>query len=167
MKQRHWREMVEIIGVLSIVASVLLLASEVRQSNQIARAEVELSIADLHNQLNLMMATDTDFAKLYAKTRNPASHLLTATDLVQIDGLAWHSLNTYLMAQTAFDHALIDQEALNNYKTDIAELMESNPALAKKYIEILGQFETFQNEEVLEAVSQRMATQRAAPAPAD
>ena len=159
--------MVEIIGVLSIVASMLLLASEVRQSNQITRAEVELSIADLHNQLNLMMATDADFAKLYAKTRNPESHLLTATDLVQIDGLAWHSLNTYRMAQTAFDHALMDQETLNSYKADIAWLMESNPALAKKYIEILGQFETLQNDEVFEPVSERMATERAAPAPAE
>ena len=161
MKQKHLREMVEVIGVLSIVAAVLLLASEVRQSNQIARTEIELRLADVHNQQNLVLATDADFAKLYAKTRNPDSHLLTATDLAQIDGLAWHSLNTYLMAQTAFNHALIDQEALNSYKTDLARLMESNPALAEKYIEIFEQFESFRDEEVFEPVSEHMATDRA------
>ncbi len=164
MKQRHWREMVEIIGVLSIVAAVLLLASEVRQSNQIARAEIELRISELHNQLNLELATNADFAKLYAKTKSPESHLLTATDLVQIDGLAWHSVNTYLMAQTAFNSSLIDEEALNSYKSNIAELMESNPALAQKYLEILGQFEALKNQQVFEPVIEHMATKREAPA---
>jgi hypothetical protein len=44
MENRHLRETVEIIGVISIVASLLLVAWEVRQANRIAAAEIEMQI---------------------------------------------------------------------------------------------------------------------------
>lgn len=84
MKQRHWREMVEIVGVLSIVAAILLLASEVRQSNHIAQAKIEIDVAQLYNEVNLSRAPDPDFAKIFAKVQDPDDHLLTATDLSRI-----------------------------------------------------------------------------------
>ena len=154
MKQRHWREMVEIIGVICIVASILLLASEVRQANQITRSDIELRIADMHNRHNLELAHHQAFAKLLAKTRNPESHLLTATDLAQIDGLAAHNLNAYLIAQTAFYRGLIDDNALNNYKSELEKTLQSNPALAQEYVEILERSQSLQGHEVFTPIAE-------------
>jgi hypothetical protein len=157
MKQRHWREMVEIVGVLSIVAAILLLASEVRQSNHIAQAKIELDVSRLYNEVNTSRATDPDFAKLFAKIQDPESHLLTATDLSQIEGLAWHYLNNFLLIQWAFDNGLIDQIDYDSYKADIALIAAANPALISQWMEILEQHPPLSGKEIVAPITSMIA----------
>ena len=157
MKQRHWREMVEIVGVLSIVAAILLLASEVRQSNHIAQAKIEIDVSQLYNQVNMSRATDPDFAKLFAKVQDPDSHLLTATDLSQIEGLAWHYLNNFLVIQLAFDQGLINQIDFDSYKADIALIAAANPALISEWREILEQDPSLSDKEIFTPISDMFA----------
>jgi hypothetical protein len=157
MKQNHWREMVEIVGVLSIVAAILLLASEVRQSNHIAQAKIEIDVSQLYNEVNMSRATDPDFAKLFAKVRDPDSHLLTATDLSQIEGLAWHYLNNFRVIQLAFDQGLINQIDFDSYKSDIALIAAANPALLSEWREILEQDPSLSDKEIFTPISDMFA----------
>lgn len=157
MKQNHWREMVEIVGVLSIVAAILLLASEVRQSNHIAQAKIEIDVSQLYNQVNMSRATDPDFAKLFAKVQDPDSHLLTATDLSQIEGLAWHYLNNFRVIQLAFDQGLINQIDFDSYKSDIALIAAANPALISEWREILEQDPSLSDKEIFTPISDMFA----------
>ena len=157
MKQRHWREMVEIVGVLSIVAAILLLASEVRQSNHIAQAKIEIDVSQLYNQVNMSRATDPDFAKLFAKVQDPDSHLLTATDLSQIEGLAWHYLNNFLVIQLAFDQGLINQIDFDSYKADIALIAAANPALISQWRGILEQHSSLSDKEIFAPITDMFA----------
>jgi hypothetical protein len=90
MKNRHLRETVEIIGVISIVASLLLVAWEVRQANRIAAAQIEMQLAHGFNEMNMSRATTPDFARLFPKLNSPGNHLVTATEESQLQGLAWH-----------------------------------------------------------------------------
>ena len=140
MKYRHWREMVEIIGVISIVAAILLLAWEVKQTNQIAgeiaNAEMEMRLSLLYNEIHQARATDADFAKLFPKLENPEKHLLTATDLSQIRGLTWHYINIYWAAQTAYDNGLLDEDRLNARKADVSRTLDNYPALRAHFIDI-------------------------------
>jgi hypothetical protein len=157
MKQRHWREMLEIVGVLSIVAAILLLASEVRQSNRIAQAKIEIDISQLYNEVNISRATDPDVAKLFAKVQDPDSHLLTATDLSQIEGLAWHYLNNFLIIQLAFDQGLVNQIDFDSYKSDIALIAAANPALISEWREILEQDPSLSDKEIFTPISDMFA----------
>jgi hypothetical protein len=157
MKQNHWREMVEIVGVLSIVAAILLLASEVRQSNHIAQAKIEIDISQLYNEVNISRATDPDVAKLFAKVQDPGSHLLTATDLSQIEGLAWHYLNNFLIIQLAFDQGLVNQIDFDSYKSDIALIAAANPALISEWREILEQDPSLSDKEIFTPISDMFA----------
>lgn len=161
MKQRHWRELVEIIGVIGIVASVLLLAWEVKQSNHIAKAEAEIRITEMYNQVHLARATDVEFAKLVAKIQDPDSHLMTATDQSQIGGLGWHYINIYWVIQTAFDNGLLDQTGLDNYKADLAWAIEHYPALAEQWVVIVEEFEPIRNLEIFEPVVDLIAARQA------
>jgi hypothetical protein len=157
MKQRHWREMVEIVGVLSIVAAILLLASEVRQSNHIAQAKIEIDVAQLHNEVNLSRATDPGFAKIFAKVQDPESHLLTATDLSQIEGLAWHYLNNFLLIQWTFENGLIDQMDFDSYKANITSIVAASPALISQWMEILEQHPSLSDNEILAPITDTFA----------
>lgn len=152
MEQKHWREMVEIIGVLSIVASVLLLAWEVKQSNHILKAELELQLSEMHNQIQHSRATNTDVAKLFAKIDKPENQLFTATDLSQIDGLARHNMNVYWAIQSTFEKGFLDQAGLDDYKSDLANVLEKHPALANQFIEIFEEYGPVQNKEIFEPI---------------
>lgn len=152
MKNVNWREIVEIVGVVSIVGSLLLLATEVRQSNHIANAAIEMSMTQEYNAINFERATNADFAKLYAKMGDPASHLITATEQEQMRGLAWHYSNIYWLAQTAHDNGLMPEEQLQGYALDLGLLLKRQSALQDHFIAISEMIPGMADEEVFAAV---------------
>lgn len=160
MEQKHWREMVEIIGVLSIVAAVLVLAWEVKQTNHISKAELEFQLSDMYNEIHHSRATNTDLAKLFAKIDRPENQLFTATDLSQIDGLAWHYINVYSTIQSNLDNGVLGPAGLNDYKSDLANTLENHPALAKRLIEIFEEQTFIQDREIFEPISEHIAKRK-------
>ena len=161
MKDSHWREIVEVVGVISIVASILLLAWEVKQTNQLAQAEIEMQIAALHNEIQQIRATDGEFAKLFPKLENPEIHLLTATDLSQIRGLTWHYINVYRTVQSAYDRGLLNEDQLNAYKADVKGTLDNYPALHKHFIHIYETQPVLQHKEIFEPIAEIVAAQAA------
>ena len=136
MKDSHLREFVEIVGVISIVAALLLVAWEIHEANRIAVAEIEMRLGRGSDELHLRRATTPDFAKLYPKMSAPGNHLVTATEESQIRGLAQHLANIYYSAQVARDNDLIDAQDLDSYRQDLAQTLERLPGLAPALLEI-------------------------------
>jgi hypothetical protein len=159
MKNSHLRETVEIIGVISIVAALLLVAWEVRQSNRIAVAKIEMELAHGFDEMNMIRATTPDFARLFPKMNSPASHLVTATEESQLQGLAWHIANLYYSAQTAHDNGLLDAQRLDMYRLDLAQTLDRFPGLHAPFLQIydalpeMGSMPVFQPLRDLEARS--------------
>jgi len=136
MKDNHLREIVEIVGVISIVAALLLVAWEIHQANRIAVVEVEMRLDSGFDELHLQRATKPDFAKLYPKMRAPGNHLVTATEESQIQGLAEHLVKLYYSAQVAYDNGLLDAQGLESYRQDLARTLERLPGLAPAIVRI-------------------------------
>lgn len=140
MKDRHLQEIVEIVGVISIVATLLLVAWEIRQANRIAVAEIEMQLADGFNAINMSRATTPDFAKLFPKMGAPGNHLITATEESQLKGLAWNFVNLYYAAQIAHDNGLLDAQRLDVYRQDLAHTLERFPGLHPHLLQIYDAF---------------------------
>jgi hypothetical protein len=140
MKNSHLRETVEIIGVISIVAALLLVAWEIRQSNRIAAAQIEMRLATDFNEINRSRAATPDFAKLFPKMNAPGNHLVTATEQSQLHGLAWYFANLYYSAQIAHDNGLLDARRLGMYRQDLAQTLDRFPGLHAAFLEIYGSF---------------------------
>ena len=136
MKDKHLREIVEIVGVISIVAALLLVAWEVRESNRIAAADIEMRLDRGLTEFALRRATMPDFAKLYPKLSAQGNHLITATEESQIRGLARLLVNTYRTAQVAFDNGLLDASGLESYQRDLAQTLEQLPGLVPAMLAI-------------------------------
>ena len=136
MKNINWREIVEIVGVVSIVGSLLLLAMEVRQSNLIAATEIELQVANMFNIDNIERASNPDYAKLYAKIEDPGSHLITATEQQQIRGLAWFFVNNYAYVQAAYNNGLLSSETYEGLRADFDSIVERHPGLTADFLYI-------------------------------
>jgi hypothetical protein len=154
MKNSHLRETVEIIGVISIVASLLLVAWEVRQANRIASAQIEMQLAQGFNEMNMSRAMTPDFARLFPKLNSPGNHLVTATEESQLQGLAWHFTNLYYSAQIAHDNGLLDK-----YQLDLAQTLDRFPGLHEPFRQIYDSFPELRSMPVFQPLRELEAGQ--------
>jgi len=90
MKSWNARTIVEAIGVLSVVCSLIFVGMELRQNSVATMAATNSSIAESFIELNLAMATSADLARAMTSYEDdPAT--ASPADQVQILGL-WRAL---------------------------------------------------------------------------
>ena len=160
MHRVQFRETVEIVGVVSIVASLLLVAWEVRQSNRIAGTEVMLRLAEQFNEIHSDRVSSPEFAKLYPKLASPESHLVTATENSQMEGLAGRYVNIYLSAQVAYDHGLIGREHFERIVSGAAALVRNYPGLHPHLVAVTAAIPETLKLEVLQPIAELDARQQ-------
>lgn len=134
MNRRHWRETVEIVGVVSIVAALLFVAWEIDRGRQVAAVDVELRLAQGIAEIHAARATTPDFARLFPKLGSPEGHLITATEASQIKGLVLHLVDVYRSAQIAHDRGLLDDTRLSGYVQDLAGMLNRYPGLVPYFV---------------------------------
>ncbi|MGI9200722.1 MAG: hypothetical protein ACR2QL_06670 [Woeseiaceae bacterium] len=159
MNNRHWRELVEIVGVVAIVASLILVASELRQSNRIAAAQTEQHIGENFNTLNIARATDPEFAKLFPKLEAPESHLITATDASQIRGIARHLESVYWTVHSAYENGLISREIRDSYSSDLAQTLEQWPGIRSDFIDMYLKHDWMRESAVYKPIAEYIPSQ--------
>ncbi len=72
MSQSRWRDYLEGVGLVAIVASLIFVAIELRQSNQIGRLEAMHSMAEAWSSVGIELASNENLATLFAKTDSGA-----------------------------------------------------------------------------------------------
>lgn len=144
MTNRHWRELVEIVGVLGIVAAMLLVAAELRESNRIAAAQAAVQVSAQYHRVNLYRAVDPDVAKLFPKLEAPEAHLITATEASQIRAIAAHYINAMGAVRVAYKDDLISAEARDNYIREFRNTIDTWPGLQPYYVDIYENRESIQ-----------------------
>jgi hypothetical protein len=165
MTKRHWRELVEIVGVVSIVAALLLVAAEIRQSNRIAAAQAERQLANAYRTLYRERATNPEFAKLFPKLEAPEGHLTTATETSQIRGIAWHFINVLWSVQGTYENGLISRETRDEYIVDLAYSIEHWPGIRSHYVFIYENLESIQNVDIYAPITDYIAALPASDEP--
>jgi len=166
MTNRHWRELLEIVGVVSIVASLLLLAAEIRQSNNIAVAQTALQIASAYNEMHLARATNPEFAKLFPKLTAPEAHLTTATEASQIRGIALHYFSVLWAVESAFENGLISRETRDEYVAGLAHTIKTWPGIRPYYVELYESLGVLKDAAVYAPIAEYIASQTPAANPA-
>ena len=72
MSNIRWKNLLEGTGLVAIVASLIFVAIELRQSNQIGRLEAMQSMASAWSTVGLELASNENLAALLAKTDSGA-----------------------------------------------------------------------------------------------
>jgi hypothetical protein len=169
MTNRHWRELLEIVGVVGIVAAMILVASELRESNRIAIAQaeiqIEMQINEQHDTLNLARAADPNVAKLFAKMEAPEAHLITATEASQIRGIALHGIDNMWSVHIAFENGMISRETRDGYIVDFAYAMEVWPGIRPHYVDIYNNLSSIQGVKEYAPITNYIAAQAEAETP--
>jgi len=159
MHRIQFRETVEILGVISIVSSLLLVAWQVRQSNRIADTDIKIQLTQEYNELHRIRLTSPELAKLYPKLASPRNHLITATESSQMEGLAWHYVNIYSSAQAAYDSGLLSREQFEIYIAGATWLVDAYPGLHTHFIKIYTILPMMRASEVFQPIAE-LATRK-------
>lgn len=84
MAKLTWRQNAELIGIAAIVASLVLVAYELRQNSEFAAAEEVATRYLAGIDAYAMLAENSELAEIYSKSCGSDDHLLTDAERVQL-----------------------------------------------------------------------------------
>lgn len=164
MRKTNWREIVEVIGIVSIVAALLLVAWEIRQANRAVRAEVGMQLAAAQGEIHAARFRSAEFAQLFPKIKAPEAHLITATDASRIEALAWHLASFYWSVQIAYDGGLLGADGFAHHARELAATLDRWPALKPPMAALYAVSPEFRDLEIFAPVAKLPAPAANAPA---
>lgn len=150
-KHGRIRDIVELIGMGAVIASLLLVAYEVRQSNRIAQATTTYEIGRDVNEFNTLGYSDPQFAALLLKLRDE-DYEPTAVEALQIRLLANRFVNLWTIQEKAHRNGLLSDAQFELTKNDVITVMGVFPALIKPAQEVFAYQPGLRDYEVLQPV---------------
>lgn len=136
MKNKNWRSVAEFVGIVSVVAGLILVALEIRQANDIAKAQVVIELAAQANEFNSSTYKNPDVAELVAAMSNSDHTDFTDTQKTMMTGVAWHFANIFWSAQSAHDNGLLGDDEILIYQSSVAWHIENHPGLRPALINV-------------------------------
>ena len=133
MNNKNWRDVAEIVGIVSIVAGLVLVALEVRQANNIAKTQMVMDLAAEANEFNSATFENAEVAELVAAIYDPDHSEYTDAQQAMMSAVAWHFANLFWSAQRAYDNGLLGEDDILMYQSSLAWHIENMPAMRPWY----------------------------------
>jgi hypothetical protein len=128
MKSMNWKVIVETVGIAAIVASLIFVGLQMRQSQEIAIAETFLSI--LTSEIEIYNATN-EHAELWAKVSSDGE--LTDAEVIIFENLVASIDSTAHRSRSQLER-LGHTNAANLQSADLASFLFQNPAARKVWV---------------------------------
>jgi hypothetical protein len=129
MTNKNWRDIAEIVGIVSIVAGLILVAWEVRQANNIAKTQMVMDLASQANEFNSATFENPEVANLVIAAYDPNYTDYTGTQASMMGAVAWHFSNIFWSAQRAYDNGLLSDDDIQMYQSSVAWHIENFPGM--------------------------------------
>jgi len=136
MKNMTWKDWAEFIGILSIVAGLILVAWEINQANNIAKAQMVMDLAAQANEFNSSAFANSDVADLLTVISDPEGVDVSETQESMIRSVAQHFVNVFWAAQRAHDNGVLGDDDILMYQSSMAWHLENLPGLRTAYVTI-------------------------------
>jgi len=167
MKSKHWRDLVEIVAVLSVVAGLLLVAWEIRQANRIAKAQTVMEFAAQYNTFNSARFGNPEVARLALMLLQPDKFVITETEASMMSGVVYQFHNILWSAQIAYDNGLLSLKDLTKYRSDLVWMLTYMPGLIPEFIIAYETQPSIQNAYVFAPLAELVAELQAEPVDVD
>jgi len=134
------KQLAEILGVIAIVASLVLVASELRQSNRIAIATAEAELRASQREVNSLRAENPELAEILVKARDPSSQLNPIEEEI-VQGYAAAQFAVLSQANASQVNGLLSDYSIEVYSHAILTMLDTYPLFAKYWAEIASDSE--------------------------
>ena len=128
MEHSRIRQLMEAIGGVTLIASVIFLALQVRQGNQIARAETTRELISLLNEFHGDAVSDPTTTNLLLTLTAPTPQL-TPTEVLQVRHLVTRLSNVFNTAHDAYEEGLLPPDRYAAFTAGVRGYMRDYPGL--------------------------------------
>lgn len=122
------KDTAEVVGVIAVIASLLFLGYEIRQSNQIARSTISYELANNYSELNEIIWTNPEVAALHVKARDPG-YVPTAVEEEMLLAEVRRFLNVWGAVENAYRNGHQTREQLDIMLEDVEAVVAEYPAM--------------------------------------
>ena len=137
----------EILGAVAVFLTLLYLATQIKQTNKMARFETTREIVGQFNACNHLYATDATIRKVMLKKEElsveEAEQLYTYVDMY---------CNAWATAQMAFDQGLIDEALYSGTVKDVGVAMSRWPNMRQAVERYFRNYPDFRESEIFRSI---------------
>ena len=156
-------QMIEAVGVVSVVISLLIVAYEIRQTNKIAIVTAEIELRNNYSELNEFMATDHELAELLVRIAD-AEYQTSAAEHLRVRRFCFRNLNIWIASEIAFDNDMLPPSSFQIVLDDISHILRTAPYMHHYFMEILDNYPGWSKTKVVKAIDCLLYT---SPSPRD
>lgn len=138
---------------LGVIAGIVFLALEIRQSNRIALVANETDIRKSYSELAKDVFANRDSAELLARATDPEAEF----DEVELEMLSAHVLsllNIWMAVEIAYDNGMLPLQTYNDAEDDIRAVAKHYPALHSTFRAAIDDYPSARNSLVYRVISE-------------
>ena len=147
MNEGRVRTLAEWLGGLAVVLSVVFLAIQVRQANQIARAEASRELLAMFNEFHDMAISDPAVTEVLVVLRDPAPDL-TPPQTVQVRHFVSRLFNAFSAVHDAYSEGLVPLEDYEAYITGVTGYLQDYPGIVPRLSALIESMPSIHDQEV-------------------
>ena len=151
------KQVVEAIGLVAVVVSLLLVAYEVRQANRIAIVNTEFELRNSFQETNLALLTNPDMAQFLVRT-NTSGELLDGPDGVRARAWVYSNLNSWLAIALAYENGVTTEETYGNILDNIENaIARASPEMRNVWRAAIDSFPSLEQSPVMQRAREALA----------
>ena len=120
----------EVVGAITVVATLLYLGTQIAQTNRISRSIANRDVQLKYEALYTLVATDTGMADLAAKISRDHYEPESEIERQKLDHLACLPASMWYSIQVSFEEGQMSEREYQIYCEDVAGRLKSWPATA-------------------------------------
>ena len=148
------------VGVASVVISMLFVGYELRQSNRIAIAMAEQSVLALMSDSHeVSLDVESGQALFRSKLRTADFDELEGEDFERLNSFALRTWNNWTAVQSAYDQGLMQEDLFLGFIDDVEKFLQTYPVTQEIFIDAWKTYPTTQHWEIYGPIA-RLAIER-------
>ena len=128
----------ELVGAVAVIATLLYLSAQIRQSNRTSKSTVASDLMQKYNDFLAFVLANPEISKLASKLTDPTFVPEPGAETDNVGSFANLLCNLWFSAQIAYEQGQIDERDYAFYSLDVAAKLDKWPAVlpyARRIIE--------------------------------
>ncbi len=121
---------VEIVGIIGIIVSLVFLGYELKRANDIAETEAVATVYGMTNEMGLAMAENPELSRVFGQALSDFESL-SEDDRWTFFVLLEYVINVNEAAWKYYDKGVINQQEADYYVRSLCKLIDRHPSLVQ------------------------------------
>ena len=127
---------IEILGIFTVIVSLLFVAYEINQANKIAMVDSEQAIWENFSAINELIMGNTEFAQLMHNMTDEDA-VFSDNDLEKVRALVRRLTNAWSAAENSYNSGMLTEQTYQLLYDDVRNLLITYPGSRQAWRELL------------------------------